>query len=324
MKAYLFDKFGIENLIMKEIDEPEANEGYVRVKPILAGINPLDYNVAAGKVIYGVQPMPHIPGSEILAVVDRDGKKFRKGDRVLIYNRIYDGTCNFCLSGHEYLCNNGGIYGVVSNGGFAEALSIREENLFKVPGNISDEVAVSLPIAALTPYHALKEARVGAGQSLLVYGASGNTGIFATQLGNLMGLEVYAVSSKGYLRDFGAGETFSMEKLPENFKADIVINSLGGELFSKSIDHVQKMGKLITFGVLSGRECTLDLGKIYTSELNIIGSTGGSRSDMREIINIASERGLKVKIDKIFQFDKLKDALKYFEKPREGRVLIKF
>ena len=237
MKAYYIDKFGIENIEMRDVKEPSTAKGFVKVNPVMAGINPLDYNVIAGKVLYGINPMPHIPGSEILAIVSEDSGKFRKGDRVVVYNRIYDGTCEYCISGREYLCSNGGIYGVVSNGGFAETLLIKEENLYRVPDTISDEVAVSFPIAAMTPYHALKEAGARAGQTLMVYGASGNTGIFAIQLANMMGLNVFAVSSKAYLDEYGARETFPAEKIPDDFKADIVINPLGGEFFrSKNKD----------------------------------------------------------------------------------------
>ena len=143
-----------------------------------------------------------------------------------------------------------------------------------VPDTISDEVAVSFPIAAMTPYHALKEAGARAGQTLMVYGAAGNTGIFAIQLANMMGLNVFAVSSKAYLDEYGARETFPAEKIPEDFKADIVINPLGGEFFSKSLTHVQRRGKLITFGVLNGRDTTIDIGRIYTNEISSIGSTG--------------------------------------------------
>ena len=324
MKAYFIDKFGIENIEMRDVKEPSTAKGFVKVNPVMAGINPLDYNVIAGKVLYGINPMPHIPGSEILAIVSEDSGKFRKGDRVVVYNRIYDGTCEYCISGREYLCSNGGIYGVVSNGGFAETLLIKEENLYRVPDTISDEVAVSFPIAAMTPYHALKEAGARAGQTLMVYGASGNTGIFAIQMANMMGLNVFAVSSKAYLDEYGARETFPAEKIPDDFKADIVINPLGGEFFSKSLTHVQRRGKLITFGVMNGRDTTIDIGRIYTNEISIIGSTGGSRQDMRELIDLASGRKLKVKTDKIFQFDQLKDALVYFGKPRDGRVLIRF
>ena len=324
MKAYFIDKFGIENIEMKDVEEPSSAKGFVKVNPVMAGINPLDYNVIAGKVLYGINPMPHIPGSEILAIVAVDSGKFRKGDRVILYNRIYDGTCEYCISGKEYLCPNGGIYGVVSNGGFAETLSIREENLYRVPDTISDEVAVSFPIAALTPYHALKEAGARASQTLMVYGASGNTGIFAIQLANMMGLNVFAVSSKDYLNEYGARETFQVEKIPEDLKTDIVINPLGGDFFSKSLAHVVRSGKLITFGVLNGRETTIDISKIYTNEISIIGSTGGSRQDMGELIDLALGRNLKVKIDRIFKFEQLKDALVYFGKPRDGRVLISF
>ncbi len=90
------------------MDEPS---GGIKVMVKKAGLNPLDYNLIAGKVVYGVSPMPHIPGSEIMGIAMDDGKNIKKGDRVIVYNRIFDGSCEMCISGNEHLCYNGGIWG---------------------------------------------------------------------------------------------------------------------------------------------------------------------------------------------------------------------
>lgn len=55
------------------------------------------------------------------------------GDEVVIYNRLFDGTCKYCLIGHEELCINGGLIGIVTNGGFAEYAVVPVTNVIRVP-----------------------------------------------------------------------------------------------------------------------------------------------------------------------------------------------
>jgi D-arabinose 1-dehydrogenase-like Zn-dependent alcohol dehydrogenase len=123
--------------------------------------------------------MPHIPGAETAGEIDKIGKhvtSLKEGDRVIVYNRVFDGTCGMCLNQCEMLCRNGGKeIGVVTNGGFAEYISIPERNAFKIPDEMNWDLAAGLPVSTLTPYHALKEAALNVNESLLVFGASGNT-----------------------------------------------------------------------------------------------------------------------------------------------------
>lgn len=324
MKAAVLSKFGLENLRIEEMDEPKQKHGFIRIKTKFAGINPLEYNVIAGKVLYGVSPMPHIPGSEIFGESMDNGNLIKKGDRVIIYNREYDGKCNLCISGKEYLCPNGGLWGVMSNGGYSEIISVREENVFKVPDTVSDYVATSLPIDAITAYHALKEANSKPGESLLVYGASGNTGLFSLQLGRIFGMKVTAISRNDFVKEFGADEIFSMENIPLELEADVIINPLGGEILSGSLSHLRRRGRLVSFGVLTGVKGEIDIGKLYTRELRIIGSTGGSRMDLNELLSIADKENLRVQVDKIFPLSDIKSALNYFSGKRKGRVLLSF
>jgi NADPH:quinone reductase-like Zn-dependent oxidoreductase len=66
------------------------------------------------------------------------------------------------------------------------------------------ELAASIPTTTLTPYHALKQAAVKIDEFLVIFGASGNTGMMATQLGKKMGAKVIAVSKDNWIKDFGA------------------------------------------------------------------------------------------------------------------------
>jgi NADPH:quinone reductase-like Zn-dependent oxidoreductase len=66
------------------------------------------------------------------------------------------------------------------------------------------ELAASLPVTTLTPYHALKQAALKINEFLVIFGTSGNTGMMATQFGKKMGAKVIAVSKQNWIKDFGA------------------------------------------------------------------------------------------------------------------------
>ena len=91
------------------------------VKVKAAGVNPIDYFTVSNAT--GIKPLPHIPGAEITGIIGKVGEHvtaLKEGDKVVLYNRLFDGTCDMCLNGYEMLCRNGGIIGVNTNGGFAE------------------------------------------------------------------------------------------------------------------------------------------------------------------------------------------------------------
>ena len=320
--AVVYKPLGKENLRYEEIDVPEPANGEVRVKFERAGVNPIDYNVVAGKIVYNLAPVPHIPGSEIMGIVQSDGKVFRKGDRVIVFPRLFCGNCEMCLTSREYLCENGGLWGVVSNGGYAEEFNISEWNLFKMPSGMDPDVAVSLPIGGLTAYHALIRAGASPEKKLLIYGASGNTGIFATQLAAHFGMEVFAVSRKSWMKDYGADEVYAPGNIPESLKVDIVVNSLGQKFWKESIGHLKPGGNLVTFGVQTGKDAEVDIATLYTGERSIIGSTGGSRKELEDLASIISRKGLMVRVAKRFKLAEIKDALEYFPEARDGRVII--
>lgn len=322
LAARIHSPGGIENLKLDNIEEPEINDGEILVKIKLAGFNPLEYNLINGKVVYSVKPFPHIPGSEVLGEVLNDGRMVKKGDRVIIYNRIFDGNCDLCLSGRENLCYNGGLWGVITNGGLTEKILISERNVVKIPESIPDDIAVSIPIGALTAYHALRKANASAGKSILIYGASGNTGIFAAQIARIMGLRVYGVSRKTWVKDYGVLKTFLMDDIPETMSFDIVVNSLGSRFWESSISHVKQGGSLVSFGVLTGKETTLDIATLYTREIQIVGSTGGTRNDLMELLKIMETNQFRVPVAKKFKLEEIKDAISYYETVRDGRVLI--
>ncbi len=89
--------------------------------------------------------------------------------------------------------------------GLQNIFSVSDRNVFKIPDKLDWETATSLPVTSLTPYHALKEASLKINEYLLVFGASGNTGMIAVQIAKKMGAKVIAVSRDNWVKsDFGA------------------------------------------------------------------------------------------------------------------------
>lgn len=329
MEALLFEKSGIDNLKIADVQKPEVGAHDVRIKVKMAGVNPIDYFVVDA---LPVKPMPHIPGAEIYGEVETIGehvKNVKIGDRVVVYNRVFDGTCDMCLSSMEMLCRNGGIMSVITNGGYAEYFTAPDKNVFKVPDYMNDELAASIPVSALTAYHALKAAEVKSTDTVVVFGASGNTGQFAVQFAKKMGATVIAVSKKGWLKDFGADYTIGYDNVKEEISkitkgkmADVVANSVGSSVWDSSLQSLGVTGRIVFFGGITGSDVKLNLSQIYGNHIKIIGTTGGSRRELIEILNICEN--CKIKVWKTYSLEQGQEALKaLFDPSRDGRILIK-
>jgi NADPH:quinone reductase-like Zn-dependent oxidoreductase len=337
MKAAIFEAPGLDNLkVIDNVDEPKVGDHDVLIKVKLAGVNPIDHFVVSG-MLPRIVPFPHIPGAESSGIVEQVGSeindgRIRKGDRVIVHNKVFDGICDMCLNGLDMICRNGGLIGAITNGGFAEYISVPERNVFKVPDKMEWEVAASLPVTSLTPYHALNEASIKLNEYLLVFGASGNTGMIAVQLGKKMGAKVIAVSRDIRIKnDFGADFVISdYDKIEENVKeithgkmADVVMNSLGISTWDSSFASIGINGRWVAFGGLTGADVKLNVQSLYTKQIKLIGSTGGTRNELRELIDIATTDGLKVKVWKKLKLDNVKEALQgLFAKDRDGRILL--
>jgi NADPH:quinone reductase-like Zn-dependent oxidoreductase len=335
MKAAIFETPGLENLkIIDNAEEPKTGDHDILIKVKMAGINPIDYFVISG-ALPKLAPIPHIPGAESSGIVEEVGNhvnedKIKKGDKVVVHNKVFDGTCDLCLNGLDMICRNGGLIGAITNGGFAEYISVPERNVFKIPDNLDWNIAASLPVASLTPYHALKETSLKINEYLLVFGASGNTGMIAVQIGKKIGARVIAVSKDNWIKsEFGANYIISdYDKVAEHVKeitqskmADVVLNSLGIGTWDSSFASVGVNGRWVAFGGLTGADVKLNVQSLYSKQIKLIGSTGGTRKEMQELIDISPE--LKVRVWKKFDLENVKEALQaLFAKERDGRILL--
>jgi NADPH:quinone reductase-like Zn-dependent oxidoreductase len=323
MRAAVFDKPGIENLkVMDNVEKPKlANPDNVLIKVKVAGLNPIDNVVVSGS-IPTVRPIPHIPGAEVSGIVDEIGSEvsgLKKGDRVVIHNKVFDGKCDMCLSGLD----------MITNGGFAEYIVVPQRNVFKIPDDMDWDLAASLPVTVLTPFHALNEARMKINEFLLVFGATGNTGMIATQLGKRMGARVIAVSKEEWVRDFGADYIIrdydriveQVREITSGKMADVVLNSLGVKTWDSSFESTGINGRLVSFGGLTGADVKLNIQSLYSRQIKLIGSTGGTRKELRDLID--NHDKLQLKKWKRFDLDNVQEALHaLFSKERSGRIFL--
>jgi NADPH:quinone reductase-like Zn-dependent oxidoreductase len=333
MKAAIFEKPGMENLKIKhDVEQPKITDHDVLIRVKMAGVNPIDHITISGT--REIKPLPHIPGAETSGVVEEGGRhvtSLKRGDRVIVYPKVFDGTCDMCLNQCEMLCRNAGRedVGVITNGGFAQYMAVPEKNAFKIPDEMQWDLAASIPVTTLTPYHALKEAALKINEFLVIFGASGNTGMMATQLGKKMGAKVIAVSKDNWIKDFGADYIISeydkvaekVNELTQGKMADVVLNSLGVQTWENSFACVGLNGRWVTFGGLTGAEVKLNIQSLYSKQVRLIGSTGGTRKEITELVDMSKE--LKIRVWKKFTLDEAKEALQaLFAKERNGRILL--
>lgn len=332
MRALVFKDRGIGHLQFNEVEAPGIKPDEVLVRVASAAVNPVDIESLDADDAY---PIPHIPGAEFAGTVEKIGRKVshvQKGDRVTVYPRIYCGGCRLCRADMEMMCVKGGnkIIGWDTNGGYAELVAVPKENVFPIPDRIGWDMAASLPISALTAYHAVNEANLGKGDKLVVFGASGNTGMFASQFASERGANVISVSSKGWLTEgygvstlIGRGNVEEdVRRLTEGGMADAVIDPIGGDNLDLSMSIANYRAKILVFGGLKSHASKINIQKLYRRELRIMGVTGGSIREFKELIEKAMN--YRVHVWKTFGLEDGRKALQALHsKERDGRVMIK-
>ncbi len=322
MRALFFNENGIDNLRYGELPTPQLEEGELLLKVAMAGVTQLDYATVTSMK---VNPLPHIPGSEFAGVVEevRGEADVRPGDRVAVYTRTFDGKCRFCREGKEMLCTSGKRIGIDENGGYAEYVKVPSNLVVKA--DLDWDLMASLSISALAPYHALKEAGVKKGDVVVVFGASGNAGIFAAQLAEIMGAIVVAVTDhepkvSRHTVPYSQAEDY-VRAITDGEMADVVVNPLGAKYWDLGLRLLRRSGKMVFFGTLTGSKVTLDLTAAYLSHISLIGTFRGSFQEFKELTELC--KNCKSYTWKRFPLEEGKEALLSLKSPeRKGRVMI--
>jgi NADPH:quinone reductase len=160
---------------------------------------------------------------------------------------------------------------LVDSGGWAQRAAVPTDALAVIPEGVSFEVAATLPIAGLTALYALERGGLLLGKRVLITGASGGVGVFATQLARAAGAEVTGLVRREQqaqiVRSAGAQHVASGESaaLEGRGPFDLVLDSVGGEVFAKALDALADEGELVTFGTSQAKTTTIALDTFYSS-----------------------------------------------------------
>jgi propanol-preferring alcohol dehydrogenase len=164
----------------------------VRVKA--AGICHSDAHYRAGNSPVGA--LPQTLGHEVAGIIEKTGPgvaKDRLGERVSLHYLLTCGDCDYCRQGKEQFCVKGAMIGKHQDGGYAEYIAVPARNAVPLPDAVSFEQGAVLMCSTSTSFHALRKARLRAGETVAVFGAGG-LGMSAIQLAYAMGASaVFAI-----------------------------------------------------------------------------------------------------------------------------------
>jgi len=193
MKAVRLVEIG-KPLQEQEIPIPAVAEHDVLVRVQAAGICHSDVHYRAGNSTVGV--LPQTLGHEVAGIIEKTGAGVasnRMGERVSLHYLLTCGDCDHCRQGREQFCVKGAMIGKHRDGGYAEYIAVPARNAVPLPNTVSFEQGAVLMCSTSTSFHALRKARLKAGENVAIFGAGG-LGMSAIQLAYAMGAStVFAV-----------------------------------------------------------------------------------------------------------------------------------
>lgn len=242
MRAVICRAWGaIDDLKLEDVVPPTPDPGQVLIDVKATGVNYADSIMVAGR--YQTRPeFPFSPGLETAGIVVQRGDgvtRFEPGDRVMA---------------------------ILAHGGFAEQAVAQEAETFPIPDAMPFDVAGAFPVAYVSSDVALRwQARLEAGETLLVLGAAGGVGLTAVEIGKAMGARVIAGASTAeklaVARDHGADAlvNYTTENLTERVMAltggkgaDVCYDPVGGDLFDAALSSLGWGGRILVIGFVGG------------------------------------------------------------------------
>lgn len=320
MKAVMHDRYGSADVLeVRDIELPELDADRVLVRVHTAAVNPLDWHFMTGtpylvRLMLGLRkPKQRVRGADMSGVVEAVGSdvtEFSPGDVVF----------------------GGGA------GCFAEFVACRPGNLAAKPASQSFAEAAALPVAAVTALQGLRDhARLGAGQSVLINGASGGVGTYAVQIAKSIGAEVTAVCSTRnveLVRSLGADHV--VDYTTDDFAAtdrryDAILDNIGNRSFRDCRSVLTDDGVLVN---VSGPKHNKLLGPITRSVLAklrfMIGrqravtfTANETREELVALADMVEAGELRSVIDRTYPLDETADAMRYLaEWHARGKIII--
>lgn len=293
MKAIVCPEYGpLSNLEFRELPDPEPGPDEVVVRAEAIGVNFPDGLLVQG--LYQMKPeTPFVPGMEAGGIVEAAGgnvSHVKPGDRVVV---------------------------MLNNGAYAQKVLAPANRVFPLPDSMPFADACALMCAWGTSHHALKQrANLQSGETLLVLGAAGSTGLAAISIGKAMGARVIAVASSQEKQqaciEAGADKALAYDGLRDALKkeaprgVDVAFDPVGGTAFDVAARAMARNGRLLVVGFASGEIPKLPVNLVLLKEYSLVGVFWGSfvakepdvyAANNRELFAWHAEGRIKPRID---------------------------
>jgi NADPH:quinone reductase-like Zn-dependent oxidoreductase len=329
---------GPDVLRLEQLPLPEPGPGEVRVRIKACALNHLDIWVRRGGPAFKLE-YPHRLGSDIAGVVDAVGPGATAvvGAKCVVQPGLSCMRCAACLGGHDNLCRHYKILGENTQGAYGEYIVVPAVNIAPYPERLSFPEAASSILPFLTSWQMLvHKARIQPGETVLVQGAGSGIGVAAIQIAKLFGARVIATAGSDAklerAKALGADvvidyvkQDFVAEckKLTEKRGVDAVIEHVGGEVFVGSIKAVKNGGRVVTCGATAGFHPAIDLRHIFFRQVEVLGSTMGSKADMLTVLGHIAAGRLSPVVHEVLPLARAADAHRLLEERRAfGKVVL--
>lgn len=238
MKAIRVQQFGEPSVLqLEEVAEPTAGAGQVVVQVQAIGVNPVETYIRAGR--YGPREFPYTPGADCAGIISEVGanvSRFKPGDRVYTAGSV--------------------------SGTYAELALCNQATVFALPAKVTFAQGAALGVPAATAYRALfHRARVKAGETVLIHGATGGVGVAAVQLARAFGCIVIGTGGSSEGRELVLKEgahhvldhhdpTYMDEllKLTGGKGVDAILEMLANVNLDKDLGALAKFGRIVVIG----------------------------------------------------------------------------
>lgn len=340
MKAVRFHEYGAASVLRYE-DAPEPDVGprdvLVRVRSV--GLNHVDIDMRNGTSRLPLQ-LPHILGLESagdVVAVGADVSEFSEGDRVTPLYQIACRRCGPCLAGRQQFCEALEMLGIQHPGAYAEYVSVPTHAVVRLPDGMSYDDAASTQTTFATAWHCLvTRANLRAGETVLISAAGSGVGSSGIQVAKHAGARVLtSAGSDAKLeraRELGADVciNYTREDLTEvvleatdGRGVDCVLEHVGGDVFTGSLNAVAAGGRVVVCGGHAGEVVPLDLIELFRREWSVIGCARATEPELRAVIELVGRGELTPVISERLGLEEAGRAHEILEDRRQfGKVVL--
>jgi propanol-preferring alcohol dehydrogenase len=312
---------------LEEVNRREPEAGEVLVRVTASGMCHTELHFKNGLLDLGIAPITM--GHEVVGQIETVGEEVspdRVGERVILYYYLGCLECVYCRAGEEHLCPRlRAEYGFISDGGYAEYVTVPARNAVPLPATVPDIQAAPIGCGVTTAVHASKIAELGIGEWVVVYGVGG-VGFGLIQLARTIGTRTIAVGRStaklekalelGAEFTVNAAEASAAERIREitnEAGADVVFECVGTEESMKEASAaLGRRGRLVFVGY-SPDSFTIHPIQLVVFEQRIFGSVGATLNELYEAVDLVARGVVRTVVDRTLPLEQFESGLRALE-----------